>query len=73
LNTTANITLEFSDLFDNNLTPGPPTPICTVLIQDLWLHQDLGEFSETWEATNVPRHGVRMISVLLHNTTNFRR
>jgi len=70
LNITVNITLEFNDLFDNNLTPDPSTPIWTVLIRDLWLHQDLGEFVETWQATNVPRHGVRMITVLLHNATN---
>ncbi|CAF4209078.1 unnamed protein product, partial [Rotaria magnacalcarata] len=45
------------------------TPIWTVSIRDLWLHQNLGKFVETWTATNVPPHGVRMITVLLTNTT----
>ena len=71
LNITANITLEFNDLFNNYLSPHPPTPIWTVSIRDLWLHQDLGEFVETWKATNVPGHGVRMITVLLRNATKF--
>lgn len=70
LDTTANITLEFNDLFDNALNPHPPTPTWTVAIRDLWLHQDLGEFVETWSAINVPGHGVRMITVLLLNATN---
>ncbi len=73
LNIIANVTVEFNDLFDNNLTPSPPTPIWTVFIRDLWLHQDLGEFVETWKATNVPAHGVRMLTVLLVNTTNSHR
>jgi alpha-galactosidase len=70
LNITSNITLQFNDLFDNALSPHPPTPIWNVFIRDLWLHQDLGEFVETWEAIDVPQHGVRMITVLLINTTN---
>jgi alpha-galactosidase len=73
LNITSNITLEFNDLFDNKLCPHPPTPIWTVFIRDLWLHQDLGEFVETWKAINVPGHSVRMITVLLLNTTNSHR
>jgi hypothetical protein len=73
LNITANITLEFNDLFDHKLCPHPPTPIWTVSIRDLWLHQDLGEFVETWTANNIPGHGVRMITVLLINATNSRR
>jgi alpha-galactosidase len=73
LNNVANITLEFNDLFDNSLSPHPPTPIWTVSIRDLWLHQDLGDFVETWNATNVPGHGVRMITVLLLNTTHSHR
>ncbi|CAF1105186.1 unnamed protein product [Adineta steineri] len=71
LNTTANITLDFKDLFGNALSPHPPYPIWTVSIRDLWLHQDLGKFNETWQASNVPGHGVRMVTVLLDNTTNF--
>ncbi|CAF4681789.1 unnamed protein product [Rotaria sp. Silwood1] len=70
LNITANITLEFNDLFDHRLSPHPPTPIWTVSIRDLWLHQDLGIFVETWKAINVPVHGVRMVTVLLLNATN---
>ncbi|CAF3250524.1 unnamed protein product [Rotaria sp. Silwood2] len=70
LNITANITLEFDDLFDHHLCPHPPTPIWTVSIRDLWLHQDLGEFVEIWKAINVPAHGIRMITVLLRNATN---
>ncbi|CAF4729149.1 unnamed protein product, partial [Rotaria socialis] len=69
LNTTANITFNFDDLFDHYLCPHPPTPIWTVSIRDLWLHQNLGTFVETWTTTNVPAHGVRMITVLLTNTT----
>ncbi|CAF3110532.1 unnamed protein product [Rotaria sp. Silwood2] len=71
LNITANITFEFEELFGNNLSPHQPTPIWTVFIRDLWLHQDLGEFVDTWTAINVPVHGVRMITVLLRNTTYF--
>ena len=70
LNNTANLTLEFKDLFDNALSPHPPTPIWTVSIRDIWLHQDLGKFKETWQANNVPGHGVRMVTVLLVNATN---
>ncbi|CAF4216432.1 unnamed protein product, partial [Adineta steineri] len=71
LNTTSNITLDFKDLFGNALSPHPPYPVWTVYIRDLWLHEDLGKFNETWQATNVPGHGVRMVTVLLDNTTNF--
>ncbi|UJR16593.1 hypothetical protein I4U23_003493 [Adineta vaga] len=66
----SNITLEFNDLFDHRLNPHPPTPTWTASIRDLWLHQDLGQFIETWTATDVPGHGIRMITVLLVNATN---
>jgi alpha-galactosidase len=69
LNIIKNITLEFDDLFDNNLCPDPSTSMWNVVIRDLWLHQDLGEFTDTWTALNVPAHGVRMITVLLQDTT----
>ena len=65
LNTTVDITLNFDDLFDNNLDRKPPTPNWTVFIRDLWLHQDLGRFEDTWTALNVPAHGVRMVTVSL--------
>ncbi|CAF0985318.1 unnamed protein product [Adineta ricciae] len=65
-----NITLEFDDLFDHRLSPHPPTPTWTASIRDLWLHEDLGQFTETWTATNIPGHGVRMITVLLVNATS---
>lgn len=65
LNIYNNITLEFNDLFDNALSPHPPTPIWITHIRDLWLHQDLGVFTENWTAINVPGHAVRMITVLL--------
>lgn len=48
LNITTNITLEFPDLFDNALSPHPPSPKWSVTIRDLWLQQDLGDFTETW-------------------------
>ena len=68
-NVTNNITLEFSDLFDNNLCLSPPPPPnWTAFVRDLWLHEDLGEFVQTWTAVNVARHGVRMITFLLHDT-----
>ena len=59
------ITLNFDDLFDNNLDRKPPTPNWTVFIRDLWLHQDLGRFEDTWTALNVPAHGVTMVTVSL--------
>lgn len=73
LNMTNNMTLQFKDLFDNALSPHPPSPTWTVSIRDLWLHEDLGEFVESWTATNVPGHGVRMVTVLLRNATDFHR
>ena len=69
LNTTANITFQFDDLFDHRLCPHPPTPIWTVTIRDLWLHQEIGEFVETWKAVDVSAHGVRMVTILLLNAT----
>ena len=71
LHTPVNITLVFDDLFGNNLCPGPPTPPWTVAIRDLWLHKDLGTFVDSWKAIDVPAHGVKMITILLHNTTDF--
>ena len=65
LNITVDITLNFDDLFNNNLDRKPPTPNWTVVIRDLWLHQDLGRFEDTWTALNVPAHGVRMVTVSL--------
>ncbi|CAF1281083.1 unnamed protein product [Rotaria magnacalcarata] len=73
LNITINITFEFNQLFGNNLSPHQPTPTWTVFIRDLWLHRDLGEFVDTWTAINVSAHGVRMITVLLHNATHSHR
>ena len=69
LNVTANIPLNFKDLFDHALSPHPPTPTWTASIRDLWLHQDLGEFVDSWTANNVLGHGVRMVTILLRNTT----
>jgi alpha-galactosidase len=65
-----NITLDFDDLFGNNLNSNSLNSGWTVSIRDLWLHQDLGEFMDTWTATNVPGHGVRMITVLLIHPIN---
>lgn len=65
LSTISNITLDFDDLFDHHLSPHPPTPTWIAHIRDLWLQQDLGAFTETWKAINVPAHGIRMITVLL--------
>jgi hypothetical protein len=63
LNTISNITLQFNDLFDNALSPHPSIPIWNGSVRDL------GLFVETWQAINVPSHGVRMITVLLVNIT----
>lgn len=70
LNIANNITLTFDQLFGNNLSPHQPTPTLTVSIRDLWLHQDLGEFTDSWTAINVPGHSVRMITLLLRNSTS---
>ena len=64
-NQPTNITLQFEALFDNALSPHPPSPIWSVNIRDLWLHQDQGTFTHNWTSINVQPHGVTMITVLL--------
>ena len=45
LNTALNITLNFDDLFNNNLSTKPPIPNCTVFIRE---HLDRSQRARAW-------------------------
>ncbi|HMY40974.1 MAG TPA: hypothetical protein PK011_16740, partial [Marinagarivorans sp.] len=53
-NNTASITVKWSDL-------GLPAGAATV--RDLWSHTDLGRFSDSYTATNIPAHGSGMVII----------
>ncbi len=53
--TTQNITVNWQDL---GLATGSPAAV-----RDLWAHQDLGSFTGSFTATNLPAHGSMMLNV----------
>jgi hypothetical protein len=55
LGTAQNITVNWSDL---GLTRS-----ATATVRDLWAHQDLGSFTGSYTATNIPSHGSVMLKV----------
>ena len=51
----ANITVSWSDL---GLVTGS-----SAVVRDLWLHQNLGNFTRNYTSTNIPAHGSTMLTI----------
>ncbi|RZA00695.1 MAG: hypothetical protein EOO68_11010 [Moraxellaceae bacterium] len=53
-NNTASITVKWSDL---------ALPAGAASVRDLWGHTDLGKFTDSYTATNIPSHGNAMVII----------
>ena len=61
--TIANVTLDFyHDIYYNFLCCPPPVPAVTATIYDMWSHQNVGVFTNTYSVM-VPAHGVMVVKV----------